>query len=81
MLMKCERDLGNGKRLVMAAEPFVEGERPTISLTVEDGGKTEIFLSDTSGEVRDLADWLDDRVGEVDDMHGLLHRGWKEEDR
>ena len=79
MLMKCERDLGNGKRLVMAAEPFVEGERPTISLTVEDGGKTEIFLSGTSGEVRGLADWLNDRAGEVDDMHGMLRRGWKEE--
>nr|DAL16052.1 MAG TPA_asm: hypothetical protein [Caudoviricetes sp.] len=78
-MLKCERDLGNGKSLVMAAEPFVEGERPTISLTVEDGGKTEVFLSGTSRGVRDLAEWLNDRAGEVDDMHGFLHRGWKEE--
>ena len=79
MLMKCERDLGNGKRLVMAAEPFVEGERPTISLTVEDGGKTEVFLSGTPGEVRDLTDWLNTRVAEAEDMHGMLRCGWKEE--
>lgn len=78
-MLKCERDLGNGKSLVMAAEPFVEGERPTISLTVEDGGKTEIFLSGIPAEVRDLADWLNTRVDEVADMHGMMKRGWKEE--
>ena len=78
-MLKCERDLGYGKKLVMAAEPFVEGERPAISLVAKEDGKSVVVFSGTSGEVRDLAEWLNARAGEVDDLHGVLRRGWKEE--
>lgn len=78
-MLKCERDLGYGKKLVMAAEPFVEGERPAISLVAKEDGKSVVVFSGTSGGVRDLAEWLNARAGEVDDMHGVLRRGWKEE--
>ena len=77
-VMECERKLGNGLALVVRVKPFTKDERPTVTLAVRDADRVLTIFTGIPGEIRDLSDWLDTRMGEVDDMHGMMKWGWRE---
>lgn len=77
-VMECERKLGNGLALVVRVKPFTKDERPTVTLAVRDADRVLTIFTGIPGEIRDLSDWLDTRMGEVDDMHGMMKWGWGE---
>lgn len=79
-VMKCERKLDSGLKLVVMTTPFRKGdERPPVVVEVQGAGAPVQILSGIPGEMRDLADWLDTRAGEVEDMHSMMNRGWRED--
>lgn len=79
-VMKCERKLDSGLKLVVMTTPFRKGdERPPVVVEVQGAGAPVQILSGIPGEVRDLANWLGSRAGEIDDMHGMLRHGWEED--
>lgn len=79
-VMKCERKLDSGLKLVVMTTPFRKGdERPPVVVEVQGAGAPVQILSGIPGEVRDLAKWLDSRAGEIEDMHSMTRRGWMEE--